>query len=129
MDIGNYVHYNGHMKLQEALIAFDALSQETRLNAFRILVERGHAGISAGNLSQKLNIPHNTLSFHLNHMTHANLVTSKKISRSVIYAANFEFVQDLIRFMVKNCCNEKFVNIKKDSKHECELIEIINCNF
>lgn len=116
------------MKLQEALIAFDALSQETRLKAFRILVEIGLDGINAGHLSEKLNIPHNTMSFHLNHMSHANLIQSEKKGRLVIYKANFLFVQALIRFMVQNCCNKDFVDIKKDKRQACELIELFDCS-
>ena len=33
-------------------------------------------------------------------------------------------VQDLIRFMVENCCNNEFVNIKDNKKINCSLIEI-----
>ena len=87
-----------------ALKCFSALSQETRLNAFRILVQHGKEGIAAGALSEKLGIPHNTLSFHLSHLSHAGLVNSRKKSRSVIYAANLDTVQTLIGFMVENCC-------------------------
>ncbi len=65
------------MDIQKALIAFDALSQETRLRVFRLLVEYGPASTPAGALSEALSIPHNTLSFHLSHMSHAGLVESR----------------------------------------------------
>lgn len=115
------------MNIQEALIAFDALSQETRLQAFRLLVEHGPDGTPAGALSDALGIPHNTLSFHLNHMANAGLVTSRKEGRSVIYTANFTFVQGLIRFMVENCCNVDFANVRKDKKRGCDIIELADC--
>jgi ArsR family transcriptional regulator, arsenate/arsenite/antimonite-responsive transcriptional repressor len=79
--------------IKDALAAFDALSQETRLRVFRLLVEYGQAGAPAGTLSEPLHIPHNTLSFHLSHMSHAGLVVSRREGRSIIYRANFEFFQ------------------------------------
>ena len=115
------------MKLDHALIAFDALSQETRLQAFRLLVEHGTAGAPAGALSEALGIPHNTLSFHLNHMANAGLVTSRKEGRSVIYSADFSFVQDLIRFMVEDCCSVDFACLRKDGKSGCDIIELAKC--
>lgn len=81
------------MDVKQALAAFSTLSQETRLRVFRLLVEYGPAGSPAGKLSTSLQIPHNTLSFHLSHMRHAGLVLSRREGRSVIYSANFEFFQ------------------------------------
>ena len=115
------------MDIQEAILAFDALSQETRLKAYKLLVEYGPDGIPAGALSDQLGIPHNTLSFHLNHMSNANLVQSRREGRSVIYSANFGFVQNLIRFMVENCCNVAFASVKADNKRGCDIIELTHC--
>jgi ArsR family transcriptional regulator len=92
------------MDITNALKAFSALSQETRLKVFKILVEHGKEGLAAGVLSTKLGIPHNTLSFHLSHLSNAGLVTSRKASRSVIYSANFQAVEELISYLVENCC-------------------------
>ncbi len=103
------------MDIQDALIAFDALSQETRLKVFRLLVEHGRDGAPAGVLSDKLEIPHNTLSFHLSHMNNAGLVLSRKEGRSVIYTVDFVFYQDLLRFMVDDCCTKNVANTR-DSK-------------
>jgi ArsR family transcriptional regulator len=115
------------MDIQKALIAFDALSQETRLKAFRLLVAEGPEGAPAGKLSEKLGIPHNTLSFHLSHMSNADLVSSRKEGRSIIYTANFSFVQELIRFMVENCCNVDFASVRTDKKRGCDVIELSDC--
>lgn len=122
-----YVHIFGHMDIQQALIAFDALSQETRLRVFRLLVEHGPDGAPAGALSETLGIPHNTLSFHLNHMSNADLVASRREGRSVIYSANFELMTDLIRFMVEDCCRVEFANIKNNAKKGSSVIELMNC--
>lgn len=115
------------MELQKALIVFDALSQETRLRAFRLLVEAGPEGLAAGAVSERLNIPHNTMSFHLTHLSHAGIVTSRKQGRSVIYAANFDEMRDLIGFMVKDCCSHDVARITEDTVSGCSIIELSKC--
>lgn len=92
------------MEFDNALIAISALSQETRLKVFRILVEYGMTGAPAGVIGERLGVSHNNLSFHLSHLSHAGLVTSCKSGRSVIYCANIEAMQGLIGFLNENCC-------------------------
>jgi len=113
--------------IKEALAAFDALSQETRLQVFRLLVEHGPSGVPAGTLSDSLKIPHNTLSFHLRHMSHAGLVVSQRDGKSIIYSANFEFFSGLIRYMVEDCCRAEFASIRDDKKRKCSIIELSHC--
>ncbi len=115
------------MDIQEAIIVFDALSQETRLKAFRLLVEAGPDGLPAGVLSEHLGTPHNTLSFHLSHLANAGIVRSRKQGRSVIYAANFEVMRGLIGFMVKDCCSSQFASLREDKKSGRSIIELANC--
>ena len=115
------------MDTKEALAAFDSLSQDTRLRVFRLLVEYGEAGAPAGALSEALHIPHNTLSFHLSHMSQAGLVLSQRAGKSIIYSANFEFFSGLIRYMVKDCCRAEFANIRDDKKKKCSVIELSHC--
>ena len=115
------------MDITKAIAAFDTLSQETRLRVFRLLVEYGHAGTPAGTLSASLQIPHNTLSFHLSHMSHAGLVVSRREGRSIIYRANFEFFSGLIRYMVEDCCRVEFASIRNDKKRKCSIIELSHC--
>jgi ArsR family transcriptional regulator len=115
------------MDIQDAIIMFDALSQETRLRAFRLLVQAGPDGLAAGALSEKLSTPHNTMSFHLNHLSNAGVVSSRKEGRSVIYSANFDATRNLIDFMVRDCCSVDFASIRKDKKSGCSIIELANC--
>jgi len=119
------------MDIQDALIAFDALSQETRLRAFRFLVEHGTEGAPAGVLSEALGIPHNTLSFHLSHMSNAGLLLSRREGRSIIYSVDFSLFQNLLRFMVDDCCRKDVANTR-DSKTKgfstvIELLELDKC--
>ena len=115
IDMFRYVQYDGHMNFDLAVSAFAALSQETRLKVFRILVEYGESGTPAGTVSDRLGIPHNTLSFHLAHLSQVKLVTSRKVGRSVIYAANCDLIDDLIGFLVENCC----IKDQKNTPERC----------
>ncbi|MEW5250428.1 ArsR/SmtB family transcription factor [Microbulbifer sp. 2201CG32-9] len=112
------------MDIQNSILIFDALSQETRLRAFRLLVQAGPAGLAAGALSKKLNTPHNTMSFHLNHLSTAGLISSRKEGRSVIYSANYDAIRDLIGFIVKDCCNLEVASIREDKRKGCSIIEL-----
>lgn len=87
------------MKINRALAALDALSQESRLLIFRLLMEQGEAGLSAGSISEKLRIPPTTLSFHLSQLSTARLVDSHKEGRSVIYKANLKRIKKLSKFL------------------------------
>lgn len=106
---------------------FDALSQETRLRAFRLLVQAGPEGMAAGALSEQLSTPHNTMSFHLSHLSNAGIISSRKEGRSVIYSANFAETRDLIAFMVEDCCSKEFASIREDGETGCSFIELANC--
>ncbi len=84
--------------------ALAALAQETRLDIFRLLVERGPEGIPAGVIGDHLKLPSPTLSFHLNQLRHSGLVTSRRQSRLIIYAPKFRTMNGLIEYLTENCC-------------------------
>lgn len=89
---------------KRAVTALSALAQDTRLKIFRLLVEAGPAGIAAGAISEALDVPPPTLSFHLTHLKHAGLIDVRRDSRSLIYAADFGRMNDLIGYLTENCC-------------------------
>ena len=91
---------------KRAVAALGALAQESRLAVFRLLVRRGPAGLAAGEISQRVGVPPTTLSFHLAQLSHAGLVTSRRDGRSILYAANYPGMQDLMGFLLENCCQE-----------------------
>ena len=84
------------MKTNEVVPALAALAQESRLALFRLLVKRGPEGYSPGQLSEKLDIPGPTLSFHLSQLKHAGLTQCRREGRSLIYSANFEAMNALL---------------------------------
>jgi ArsR family transcriptional regulator len=87
-----------------ALEAFGGLSNEHRLAIFRLLVQAGPDGLPAGDIADKLGIPASSLSFHLAHLTRADLTKQRRESRSLIYSANFAMMNGLVNFLTENCC-------------------------
>ena len=95
------------MDVKRAVDALGALAQDSRLAVFRLLVRRGPAGLPAGEISRRVEVPPTTLSFHLAHLSRAGLVTSRREGRSILYGASFTGMQELIAFLLENCCQEE----------------------
>ena len=92
------------MKNAEAVSALSALAQENRLDVFRLLVQAGPQGMPAGGVATALRLPPNTLTFHFDRLRDAGLVTVRREGRSMIYAARFEVMNELLGFLTENCC-------------------------
>jgi DNA-binding transcriptional ArsR family regulator len=86
--------------------ALGALAQESRLAIFRLLVPRGPRGLAAGQIAERLALPGPTLSFHLGQLAHAGLVRSRREGRSIIYAADYAGMRELMGYLSDNCCRE-----------------------
>jgi DNA-binding transcriptional ArsR family regulator len=92
------------MEKSAALPALAALAQETRLDIFRMLVQTGTDGLPAGQIGERLGLPSATLSFHLNQLKHAGLITFRREGRSLIYAAEYAAMNELLAYLTENCC-------------------------
>ena len=92
------------MNKATVIAALGALAQDTRLDIFRLLVQRGPQGMPAGEIGERLKQPSPTLSFHLNQLRNARLVNSRRESRSIIYSANFGTMSGLIAYLTEKCC-------------------------
>jgi DNA-binding transcriptional ArsR family regulator len=92
------------MKTNAALAALAALSQRTRLEVFRFLVEAGPEGAAVGSIADALKVPAPTLSFHLKELSHADLVTSRQEGRFIRCTANFTAMNGLVAYLTENCC-------------------------
>ena len=92
------------MKLQEAVAALGALAQDTRLAAFRLLVQAGPDGLAAGRIADALAVSTATLSFHLKELSHAGLVSAAQDSRYVIYRADYAAMNALMAYLSEHCC-------------------------
>ena len=95
------------MKNIDAVQAFLALGQESRLNVFRLIVQRGDIGLTPSQIIEKLGIPNATLSFHLKELLNAGLLLVERQSRNLIYRPNAKLVQSLSEFLLENCCGGK----------------------
>ncbi len=95
------------MKNSDAVTALSALAQDSRLGVFRLLVNAGPEGMPAGAVADSLNLAPNTLTFHLDRLRQAGLVTVRREGRSMIYAARFETMNALVGFLTENCCQGK----------------------
>lgn len=104
---GYYVDTSGHMEVTDSIRALGALAQESRLEAFRLLVRSGPAGLPAGEIARALAVPHNTMSAHLSVLANAGLVAARRRGRSIIYAVAFARVRDLLAFLIEDCCRGK----------------------
>ena len=92
------------MKTSEAVEGLASLAQETRLNIYRLLVKRGPEGLAAGTIAGALDVPSSSLSFHLQHLMRAGLITQERRSRQLIYAAHYGRMNSLVAFLTENCC-------------------------
>lgn len=92
------------MDISNATRALSALSQQTRLETFRLLVRCGEDGLPAGEIARALETPHNTMSSHLAILSNAGLVHSRREGRSIIYSVDFAGVRDLMSFLMEDCC-------------------------
>ena len=92
------------MEKTDAIAALAALAQESRLDIFRLLVRMGTDGLAAGQIGERLGLPSATLSFHLNQLRHAGLVTFRREGRSLIYAAEYAAMNGLLAYLTENCC-------------------------
>ena len=89
---------------RQALAALSALSQETRLRILRHLVVAGEDGIAAGGIAELVEVSANNASFHLKELERAGLVSARRDGRSIIYAAAYDALSGLIRFLMEDCC-------------------------
>jgi ArsR family transcriptional regulator len=99
------------MENNAAIAALSALAQETRLAIFTMLA-RDCAGLSAGDIGLRLNIPLATLSYHLSLLRRAGLVSSRRHARMIMYSANPDAIDGLIEHLIKNCGLDGSINMR-----------------
>ncbi len=80
------------------------MAHEHRLTVCRLLVESGPDGLAAGVIAERLGVPPSSLSFHLQHLKRAGLVTQRRLNRQVIYAADLAGMNRVVAYLTKNCC-------------------------
>lgn len=107
------------MEITNAVTVLAGLAQETRLAIYRHLVQAGPDGVRAGIIAQELALPHATLSFHLTHLCHAGLLTSRREGRRIVYSVDFSTMNELVGYLMENCCG---------GEDPCTTAEISTCS-
>lgn len=92
------------MEKKGAIAALGALAQETRLDLFRMLVTEGPAGLPAGVISDRLSVLPASLTFHLQQLVRAGLITQRRLGRQQIYSAEYGAMNELMAYLTENCC-------------------------
>lgn len=94
------------MKTCEAVSALSALAQDSRLAAYRLLVQAGDEGLAVGEIGERLKLPGATLTNHLNVLRHAGLVRDVREGRSIRCRADYARMNALLAFLTENCCGD-----------------------
>src|SRR5580700_10950892 len=94
------------MKAKGVIEALGALAHEHRLAIFRLLVERGSAGLPAGRIAERVGLVPSSLTFHLQNLQRAGLIAQRRESRQLIYSADFTAMSALVGYLTDNCCAE-----------------------
>jgi ArsR family transcriptional regulator, arsenate/arsenite/antimonite-responsive transcriptional repressor len=93
------------MKTPEVIGALSALAHEHRLGIYRLLVEQGPDGLSAGIIGERIGLLPSSLTFHLQNLRRSGLIVQQRVSRQLIYSADFEVMNGLIGYLTENCCS------------------------
>jgi DNA-binding transcriptional ArsR family regulator len=92
------------MKTHGIIEALGALAHEHRLKIYRLLVQRGPEGLSAGTIGQRFGLLPSSLTFHLQALQRAGLITQRRESRQLFYSADFSVMNGLVGYLTENCC-------------------------
>jgi ArsR family transcriptional regulator len=92
------------MKTPKVVDALGALAHEHRLAIYRLLVQRGPDGLPAGVIGERVGLQPSSLTFHLQSLQRAGLITQRRESRQLIYSADFEVMNGLVGYLTENCC-------------------------
>jgi DNA-binding transcriptional ArsR family regulator len=92
------------MEAPETVEALGALAHEHRLAIYRLLVEKGPDGLSAGDIADRIGLVPSSLTFHVQSLQRAGLITQRRVSRQLFYSADFAAMNELVNYLTKNCC-------------------------
>jgi ArsR family transcriptional regulator len=92
------------MRTPAVIDALGALAHEHRLSIYRLLVQRGPEGLSAGAIGERVRLVPSSLTFHLQNLQRAGLITQRRESRQLIYSADFAVMNELVGYLTENCC-------------------------
>lgn len=92
------------MDVAKTVDALGALAHEHRLAIYRLLVEMGPEGMSAGGIAERIGLVPSSLTFHVQSLQRARLITQRRVSRQLFYSADFAAMNELVDYLTNNCC-------------------------
>lgn len=92
------------MKATDVIESLGALAHAYRLAIYRLLVEQGPEGLHAGAIGERVGLAPSSLTFHLQALQRAGLITQNRVSRQLIYSADFTVMNKLVGYLTENCC-------------------------
>ena len=104
------------MKPFEVVESLSALAHEHRLAIYRLLVQAGPGGMSAGSIANEIGLPASSFTFHVQNLHRARLITQQRASRQIIYAADFAVMNALLGYLTENCCASSSESCVKPSE-------------
>lgn len=94
------------MKTSQAIAALGALAHENRLAIYRLLVARGPEGLPAGAIAERIGLVPSSLTFHVQALQRAGLITQRRVSRQLFYATDYSAMTALVGYLTENCCGQ-----------------------
>jgi DNA-binding transcriptional ArsR family regulator len=92
------------MKTPDVVNALSALAHDHRLAIYRLLVEQGPEGLPAGVIGERVGLVPSSLTFHLQSLQRAGLITQLRASRQLIYSADYRVMNGLVGYLTDKCC-------------------------
>jgi len=92
------------MEESQVIEALSALAHDIRLRIVRHLVKCGKNGDSAGAIGDAVGAAPSKVTFHMAALQQANLVTSERVSRHIIYRIEFDKVGLMLGYLMHDCC-------------------------
>ncbi|MTH99569.1 helix-turn-helix transcriptional regulator [Roseibium sp. RKSG952] len=94
------------MIIEQAAQGFAALGSEARLQVLLTLVKAGPDGLAVGDIQARTGLAASTLAHHLKFLTSAGLIAQEKSGRTVNSRAEFDHLEALAGYILKECCAE-----------------------
>lgn len=101
------------MALGTATEGFAALGSQARLEVLLALVRAGDDGLSVGTLQERTAIAASTLAHHLRALTTSGLIRQEKTGRTIINYAEYQHLESLAGFILKECCGDVVTKERK----------------
>ena len=105
------------MDITQASTGFAAVGSAPRLQVLTLLVRAGNAGLSTGDIQQKLGIPASTLAHHLKYLAEGGVIRQIKQGRAMFNVADYAQLTELGSFLMNECCLDAHPELEMEQAH------------